>query len=88
MHRSAMLVDVDERRIASVDGLFAVDYKLGDLVAFRGHDVYHSVLHGLAEEEGKAAAATERELLLDGRPVRQGEDRGQAAQEEDAPESA
>ena len=26
------------------DGLFAVDYKLGDRGAFRGHDVYHSVL--------------------------------------------
>ena len=38
-----------------LDGLFAVDYKLGDLVAFRGHDVYHSVLAVLPEEEGKAA---------------------------------
>ena len=38
-----------------LDGFFAVDYKLGDLVAFRGHDVYHSVLAVLPEEEGKAA---------------------------------
>ena len=64
------------------------DYK-GEFMLVHARDVLsedgkNSVLLG----GGQGGQALHRELLLDGRPVRQGESCGQAAQEEDAPESA
>ena len=42
------------------EGLFAVNYQFGDVVAFRGHDNYHSVLSLMPEDREPGAKEPKR----------------------------
>ena len=42
------------------EGLFAVNYQFGDVVAFRGHDNYHSVLSLMPENREPGAKEPKR----------------------------